>query len=237
MTKLRPLLAEYATTHLGRPIAVGDPEVKDFEEALLREVFRQGGRVNPKDYYLDVIMLGIPALDEHNQVVTDPETGAVRYAKTAQLKSPNDLMRLKSRQDYRSYRNDLYRMLDHSIPYKLRPKKPLEAAQVKLELYTNRSEKHQLDVEAKYSALSPLLAGLYSPTQKFSAIKPILDSMQADTVFSTTGKETTRKGIGILRDDTDGEFFREGVIRQLEVMQRRSRVAKIRLTVEERSGP
>ncbi len=44
-----------------------------------------------------------------------------------------------------------------------------------------------------------------------------------------------------LRRDQDAEFVLEGddlaYYRQLEVMQRRSRVAKIRLTVEERSGP
>lgn len=202
--------------------------MRDFEEALRREAFRQGGRVNPAGYYLDVIMLGIPALDANKQVMRDPETGAVRYAKPAQLKSPNDLMRLKSRQDYKSYRNELYLMLDYSIPKKLRPKKPLAAARVRIEIFTNRSAKHQLDAEAKYSALSPLMAGLYSTTQKFSAVKPVLDSMQADTVFSTTGKETTRKGISILRDDTDGEFYEEGVIKQLAVIQKRSRVAKIR---------
>lgn len=213
---LRPTLTAYAVTHLGRAIDASDPEIDELEEALARQIFKLGGRTNPSGYYLDVIITGYPGT-----------------TLKARLKSPNDLMRMNLDKEYRSYRNDWYRMLNAAIERHRRPPAPLKHARVMFQVFSPRAEKHMLDAEAKYSAINPLLAGLHNSAQKFTAVKPLLDSMQQNTTFSGSGKETVRQGVGIILDDTDGEHFREGVIKQLEVLQRRSKDYKVRITIEE----
>jgi hypothetical protein len=227
---IRRTLRQYAATRLGREPS--DHDVDEIYEAMLSQIFKLGGRTHPGGYYLNVIILGFFEMNDAGEYVLDEE-GQRIMVRDAQLKSPNDLMRLNLEREYRAYRNDWYRVLDQNITPAMRPRKPIKAARVMFQIFSNKSNRHQLDAEAKYSAVNPILAGLYNPAEKHSAVKPILDTLQANTVFSTTGKDTTRKGIGVLEDDTDGEHFKEGVIRQLEVLQRRSKVSKLQITIEE----
>ena len=105
------------------------------------------------------------------------------------------------------------------------------------QILTHKGEKHLLDAEAKYSALNPLLSSLHNPAMKHTAVKPLLDTLQGSEVFRGSGRDVTRRGLGVLQDDTDGEHFRGGVIRQLEVIQRRTapqdKIPKVRLVIEE----
>lgn len=211
-----PWLTEYASSRYGRPLDPQSTEVAEYRERLSRQDFINGFRTNPGGYYLDVIMTGLPGT-----------------SLTAKLKSPNDLMRMELEKEYRGYRNDWFRILDYAIPRNKRPPEPLGHARVMFQIFSNKSEKHLLDAEAKYSAVDPHLACLYPGAKRFTATKPLLDSLQGNATFSGSGKETVRRGLGVLRDDTDGEHFRAGVIRQLEVLQRRSSQAKVRLVIEE----
>lgn len=61
-----------------------------------------------------------------------------------------------------------------------------------------------------------------------------MDYLQGNTSFHTTGEKTIRLDVGILTDDTDGEFYIKGVVRQLEVRQRKTmEVPRIKLAIEE----
>ena len=96
---ITPHLTAYAALALARSVDAGDFEVAEYHEALLRTTFKLGGRTNPRGYYLDVVIAGIPGTSLR-----------------AQLKSPNDLMRMDLEREYRAYRNDWFKLFEHKRP-------------------------------------------------------------------------------------------------------------------------
>lgn len=85
------------------------------------------------------------------------------------------------------------------------------------QILTPSGQAHLLDVESK-----------------FTALKPLLDSLTPPTVFRGSGHAVTQSGLSIIIDDTDGESNNRGVIRQLESIQAKSiSQYKVRLVIEE----
>lgn len=119
------------------------------------------------------------------------------------LPGPNRLMRM-NRHEYRRYRDELLLRARAALSAPP-PARPLEACAVTLELV--RPRRSLLDADAKYGA-----------------VKPLLDVLQPDRAYARTiGGYRVRDavhGIGLIRDDGDGEGDLDGCVRRLRVLQR-----------------
>ena len=118
------------------------------------------------------------------------------------LPGANALIRMHA-QDYRRLRDELLLLARSSLDPAL-PADPLERCHVTIDLW--RPRHRLLDADAKYGA-----------------IKPLLDVLQPDRAYARTlGGRKIRDvaaGLGLIRDDRDGEGDLEGCIRDLRVRQ------------------
>lgn len=134
------------------------------------------------------------------------------------LPGPNALMRMHA-QDYRRLRDELLLLARASLDPDL-PREPIERCRLAFELW--RPRHRLLDADAKYGA-----------------IKPLLDVLQPDRAYARTiGGHKVRDvaaGLGLIRDDRDGEGALEGCVRDLRVRQRVGE-ARIDVTVVADAG-
>lgn len=118
------------------------------------------------------------------------------------LPGPNRLMRMHA-QDYRKLRDTIL-LLARSTLEPNPPAAPLDACRIVVTLH--RPARSLLDADAKYGA-----------------VKPLLDVLQPPRAYSRRlGGRTIRdvtSGLGLLRDDGDGEGMLTGCVRDLRVVQ------------------
>lgn len=130
------------------------------------------------------------------------------------LPGANRLIRMHA-QDYRRLRDELL-LLARSSLAPATPDDPIERCRIVVDLW--RPKRSLLDADAKYGA-----------------VKPLLDVLQPDRGYArTVGRQRIRDvapGLGLIRDDRDGEGGLEGCIHDLRVRQHVGE-ARIELTVE-----
>jgi hypothetical protein len=118
------------------------------------------------------------------------------------LPGANRLIRMHA-QDYRKLRDELLLLARGSLTPAV-PPRPLERCDVTVELW--RPRRSLLDADAKYGA-----------------VKPLLDVLQPDRGYARSlGSQRIRDvapGLGLIRDDRDGEGDLDGCIRDLRVRQ------------------
>lgn len=118
------------------------------------------------------------------------------------LPGANALIRMHA-QDYRKLRDELL-LLARSSLAPARPATPIERCRVTIELW--RPRRSLLDADAKYGA-----------------VKPLLDVLQPDRAYTRRiGGHAVRDvaaGLGLIRDDRDGEGDLDGCIHDLRVRQ------------------
>ena len=118
------------------------------------------------------------------------------------LPGANALIRMHA-QDYRRLRDQLLLLARASLTPAV-PAEPLERCTVTIELW--RPRRSLLDADAKYGA-----------------VKPLLDVLQPDRSYARKlGARQLRDvapGLGLIRDDRDGEGALNGCIRDLRVRQ------------------
>lgn len=118
------------------------------------------------------------------------------------LPGANALIRMHA-QDYRKLRDELLLLARASLTPE-RPAAPIDRCRVTVDLW--RPRRSLLDADAKYGA-----------------VKPLLDVLQPDRAYSRRiGGHTVRDvapGLGLIRDDRDGEGDLDGCIRDLRVRQ------------------
>ncbi len=118
------------------------------------------------------------------------------------LPGPNQLMRMHA-QRYRMLRDEL-RMIGLAKLTPKAPPEPIERCRIEVDMW--RPKRNLLDADAK-----------------FGAVKPLLDVLQPDRTY--TRKMGTRSlpdvtpGLGLIRDDRDGEGDLTGCITTLTVRQ------------------
>ena len=119
------------------------------------------------------------------------------------LPGANALLRMHA-QDYRRLRDSLL-MLARSGLRPAAPAAPLARCDVTIVLH--RPKRNLLDADGKYGA-----------------VKPLLDVLQPDRTYARSiGRHKVRDvapGLGLIRDDSDGDGDLEGCIRDLRVLQR-----------------
>ncbi|MEX2501357.1 MAG: hypothetical protein WD336_03185 [Trueperaceae bacterium] len=119
------------------------------------------------------------------------------------LPGANRLIRMHA-QDYRRLRDTLLMLARSGLRPSL-PDAPLERCDVTIVLH--RPKRSLLDADGKYGA-----------------IKPLLDVLQPDRAYARTlGRHRIRDvapGLGLIRDDSDGDGELDGCIRDLRVLQR-----------------
>lgn len=129
------------------------------------------------------------------------------------LPGPNRLMRM-NRHEYRRFRDELLLRARGALSAPA-PREPLPACALSLELA--RPRRSLLDVDAKYGA-----------------VKPLLDVLQPDRAYARTlgghALQDVVHGLGLIRDDRDGEGDLGGCVRRLHVLQRAG-TAHVRLFV------
>jgi len=118
------------------------------------------------------------------------------------LPGPNRLIRMNAH-DYRKLRDEIL-LLARATLTPAPPPAPLEACHVTVTLH--RPARSLLDADAKYGAVKPLLDVL-QPPRAYSR------RVGARTVQDATA------GLGLLRDDRDGEGALQGCIHTLRVVQ------------------
>ena len=118
------------------------------------------------------------------------------------LPGPNALMRMHA-QDYRRLRDELLLLARASLA-PAKPREPIERCRLTFDLW--RPGHRLLDADAKYGA-----------------IKPLLDVLQPDRAYARSiGGHKVRDvaaGLGLIRDDRDGEGALDGCVRDLRVRQ------------------
>lgn len=118
------------------------------------------------------------------------------------LPGANRLIRMHA-QDYRRLRDELLLLSRGSLAPGL-PDAPLARCAVIVDLW--RPKRSLLDADAKYGA-----------------VKPLLDVLQPDRAYGRKlGERRIRdisRGLGLIRDDSDGEGDLAGCIRDLRVRQ------------------
>jgi hypothetical protein len=118
------------------------------------------------------------------------------------LPGANRLIRMHA-QDYRKLRDELL-LLARSSLTPAAPARPLDRCRVDVELW--RPRRSLLDADAKYGA-----------------VKPLLDVLQPDRGYARSiGRQRVRDvapGLGLIRDDRDGEGDLDGCILDLRVRQ------------------
>lgn len=131
------------------------------------------------------------------------------------LPGANRLIRMHA-QDYRRLRDELLLLARGSLAPAV-PAAPLERCRITVDLW--RPKRSLLDADAKYGA-----------------VKPLLDVLQPDRAYSRTlGRhriQDVAPGLGLIRDDRDGEGDLDGCVRDLRVRQHVGE-ARIEATVDE----
>ncbi len=134
------------------------------------------------------------------------------------LPGANALLRMHA-QDYRRLRDSLL-MLARSGLRPAAPAAPLDRCDVAIVL--RRPKRSLLDADGKYGA-----------------VKPLLDVLQPDRSYGRSiGRHRVRDvapGLGLIRDDSDGDGDLDGCIRDLRVLQRVGD-ARIEVTVHDASS-
>jgi len=130
------------------------------------------------------------------------------------LPGANRLIRMHA-QDYRRLRDELLLLARGSLA-PATPAEPIEHCRIVIDLW--RPKRSLLDADAKYGA-----------------VKPLLDVLQPDRGYArSVGRQRIRDvapGLGLIRDDGDGEGGLDGCIRDLRVRQHVGE-ARIELAVE-----
>ncbi len=130
------------------------------------------------------------------------------------LPGANRLIRMHA-QDYRRLRDELLLLARGSLD-PATPAEPIEHCRIVIDLW--RPKRSLLDADAKYGA-----------------VKPLLDVLQPDRGYArSVGRQRIRDvapGLGLIRDDGDGEGGLDGCIRDLRVRQHVGE-ARIELAVE-----
>lgn len=131
------------------------------------------------------------------------------------LPGANRLIRMHA-QDYRRLRDELLLLARGSLAPAV-PAAPIERCRITVDLW--RPKRSLLDADAKYGA-----------------VKPLLDVLQPDRGYARTlGSHRIRDmapGLGLIRDDRDGEGNLDGCVRDLRVRQHVGD-ARIEITVDE----
>ena len=131
------------------------------------------------------------------------------------LPGANRLIRMHA-QDYRRLRDELLLLARGSLAPAV-PAAPIERCRITVDLW--RPKRSLLDADAKYGA-----------------VKPLLDVLQPDRGYARSlGARRIRDvapGLGLIRDDRDGEGDLDGCVRDLRVRQHVGE-ARIEVAIDE----